>query len=99
MATTRKEKTHSVAEVDALVDENGSRIDVPQDSDLKVAGEHDETVGATGPTNWFLYGLIGLAIIVAVILLMQLLTGAPGTAVQPGSPVSAPVTEPAVPAS
>jgi len=99
MATTRKDKTHSVAEVDSLVDENGSRIELPPDSDLKVAGEHDETVGATGPTNWLLYGLIGLAIIVAVILLMQLLTGAPGTAVQPGSPVSAPVVEPAVPAS
>ncbi|MCS6758991.1 MAG: hypothetical protein MO852_08180 [Candidatus Devosia euplotis] len=56
-------------------------------------------MGATGPTNWLLYGLIGLGIVIAVILIMQLLTGAPGTDVQPGSPVSAPVAEPAVPAN
>jgi hypothetical protein len=30
--------------------------------------------------------------------LMQMLTGAPGSDVQPGTPVSAPVVEPAIPA-
>ncbi len=81
------------AKVDFLVDENGSRIDVPADSGIKVAGEHEASVGATGPTNWWLYGLIALAIIIAFLLLLQVFSGAPGTDMQPGTPVSAPVTE------
>ena len=51
------------------------------------------TVGATGPTNWWLYGIIGLAIVVALLFLMQMFSGAPGTDVQPGSPTSEPVVE------
>lgn len=99
MATAPDKPNRRVADVDALIDENGSRIDVPADSELKVAGEHEATVGATGPTNWWLYGLGALAIIIAIVLLMQVITGAPGTDVQPGSPVAAPVVEPAAPAN
>jgi len=87
----------TVAAVDALVDENGSRLDVPDGSSIKVAGEHEESVGATSPTNWWLYGLVALAIVVALLFLMQIFTGAPGTDVQPGTPVSEPVVEPAAP--
>ena len=101
MATTPRQPTPTVANVDALVDENGSRIDVPDGSSIKVAGEHEATVGATGPTNWWLYGVIGLAIVIAVLFLMQMFQGAPATDVQPGSPtaesVVAPVSDPAVP--
>lgn len=101
MATVPNQPTPSVASVDHLVDENGSRIDVPQGSPIKVAGEHDATVGATGPTNWWLYGVIGLAIVIAVLFLLQMLQGAPATDVQPGTPTSesvvAPATDPAVP--
>lgn len=82
-----------VAEVDALIDENGARVPLPEDTPIKVAGEHDETIGATGPTNWWLYGLYGLAIIIAILLLMQVFKGAPGTMVQPGTPVAEPVVE------
>jgi len=101
MATAPRQPAPTVAEVDVLIDENGSRIDVPDGSPIKVAGEHEASVGATSPTNWWLYGIIGLAIVVAVLFLMQMFQGAPATDVQPGTPTSesvvAPVTDPAVP--
>ena len=97
MATSPDKPTRTVADVDFMVDENGSRVEVPQDSELKAAGDHEATVGATGPTNWWLYGIGALAIIIAIILLMQVFSGAPGTEVQPGSPVAEPVVEPVVP--
>ena len=93
MSTSSKTDAPKVASVDFLVDENGSRIDVPDGSTLKVAGEHEAIVGATGPTNWWLYGLIGLGIIIALLFLMQVFSGAPGTDMQPGTPTSAPVVE------
>lgn len=101
MATTSKPPTPTVAEVDVLIDENGARIDVPDGTPLKVAGEHDASIGATGPANWWLYAIIGLAIVIAVLFVMQMLQGAPSTAVQPGTPTSesvvAPVTDPTMP--
>lgn len=101
MAITPRQPEPTVAAVDALIDENGSRIDLPDGSPLKVAGEHDTVVGATSPTNWWLYGVIGLAIVVAVLFVMQIFQGAPATSVQTGTPTSesvvAPVSEPAVP--
>lgn len=101
MATTPQRPGPTVASVDSLVDENGSRIDVPDGSPLRVAGEHDATVAATGPTNWWLYGVGALAIVIAVLFLMQMFQGAPATDVQPGTPTSesvvAPAADPAVP--
>ena len=101
MATAPRQPTPTVASVDSLIDENGSRIDVPNGSPIKVAGEHEATVAATGPTNWWLYGILGLAIVIAVLFVMQMFQGAPATDVQPGTPTSesvvAPVTDPAVP--
>jgi hypothetical protein len=94
MATVSKfPRKPTVAEVDALVDENGSRIELPEDSELRVADERDLIVGATGPTNWWLYGLVALAIVIAIILGLQWMNGAPGTDVQPGTP-SAVVEQP-----
>jgi hypothetical protein len=93
MADVQKTNEPVVADVDFLVDENGSRVDLPQGSPIKVAGEHDATVGATGPTNWWLYGLGALAIIIAILLVMQIFSGAPGTDMQPGTPTSEPVVE------
>ncbi|HEY8575934.1 MAG TPA: hypothetical protein VIL88_06310 [Devosia sp.] len=101
MATTPDRPAPAVASVDNLIDENGSRVDVPNGSTIRVADEHDATVGATGPTNWWLYGLVGLAIVIAVLFLLQMFQGAPATDVQSGTPVSesvvAPATDPAVP--
>jgi len=93
MAEPKEAGSPQVAKVDHLVDENGARIDVPDGSGIKVAGEHDQTVGASGPTNWWLYGLGALAIIVAILLVMQIFSGAPGTDMQPGTPTSEPVVE------
>jgi hypothetical protein len=98
MADAPKTPTPTVANVDNLIDENGARIDLPDGTPIKVAGEHDETVGATGPTNWWLYGVVGLAIVIAVLLVLQMFNGAPGTDVQPATPTSAPVVEPVAPA-
>ncbi|MHA6298613.1 hypothetical protein [Devosia sp. CAU 1758] len=93
MAEPKEEHSPQVAEVDHLVDENGAKLDVPDGSGLKVAGEHDTTVGSTGPTNWWLYGLGALAILIAILLVMQIFSGAPGTDMQPGTPTSEPVVE------
>jgi len=95
MATVPNKPVPTVAAVDNLIDENGARLDVPDDSPLKVAGEHEESVASTSPTNWWLYGLVGLAIVIAVLLIMQMFTGAPGTDVQPGSPTAESVVAPA----
>ncbi len=101
MATAPKQPVPTVAAVDSLIDENGSRIDVPDGSQIKVANEHEPSVGATSPTNWWLYGIVGLAIVVAVLFLLQMFNGAPATDVQPGTPTSesvvAPADNPAVP--
>lgn len=93
MATSDDKQAPKVASVDFLIDENGSRVDVPDGSKLKVAGEHEATVGATGPTNWWLYGLVAMGIVIALLLLLQVFSGAPGTDMQPGTPTSAPVVE------
>lgn len=93
MASTRDKDAPTVAAVDYLVDENSAKLDVPDGAGLKVAGEHDATVGSTGPTNWWLYGLCALAIIIAILLVMQMFSGAPGTDMQPGTPTSEPVVE------
>lgn len=93
MAEAKEKHSPQVAKVDYLVDENAAKLDVPDGSGLKVAGEHDPTVGSTGPTNWWLYGLGALAIIIAILLVMQVFSGAPGTDMQPGTPTSDPVIE------
>lgn len=96
MAERKEVHSPQVAKVDVLVDENGSQVDVPDGSGLKVAGDHDPTVGATGPTNWWLYGLGALAIIIAILLVLQVFSGAPGTDTLPGSPTAEPVVEPVI---
>ncbi|WP_375449997.1 hypothetical protein [uncultured Devosia sp.] len=100
MATVSKfPRQPTVAAVDVLVDENGNQIDVPDGSELKVTGEHDEVVASTSPTNWWLYGLIALAIVIAIVLALQMFNGAPGSDVQSGTPTAAPVVEPIAPAT
>jgi len=80
-----------VAAVDFLVDENGQKIDVPDDSTLQVTDDVERTVGATGPTGWWGVGLIAIALLVVVLLVMQFAGGgAPSTEVIPGTPVAAP---------
>ena len=85
------------ASVDYLVDENGAPLDVPDGSTVRPARNNEETVGSTGPTNWWGYGLIALAAIALVLVLMQVFSGSPGTDVQSGTPVAEPdITTPVV---
>lgn len=90
-----EERKRPESEVDYVVDENASRVDVPAESHIANARDREATFGATGPTNWWRTGLIGLAIVIALLLAMQLLGGWPGTDVQPGTPVADPQTTPA----
>ncbi|OJX48963.1 MAG: hypothetical protein BGO81_10225 [Devosia sp. 66-22] len=83
-------KAGSVAQVDSLVDENGSRIDVGEDRSLKIAEEFEPAVGGTSPTNWWRAGLIALFIVAALLLALQLLNGNHQTDVVPGTPIAAP---------
>ena len=79
-----------VARVDTLVDENGNKIDVPEDTALKVATEVEQATGATGPANWWRLSLIGIVIVAAILLGLQLLNGNTGTEMIPGTPTAAP---------
>jgi hypothetical protein len=88
MATTVRQTARPGAKVDYLVDENASVVDVPDDSTIRPANEFEETVGATGPTNWWMIGLVALGIVAGILLLLQLLGGTPGTDVQPGTPTA-----------
>jgi hypothetical protein len=78
------------ASVDFLVDERGSRIDVPHDSVIANTSDSEAAVGATSPSNWWMTGLIALAIVVVLLLALQIFGGSPGTDVVPGTPVAAP---------
>ncbi len=76
-------RTPKVARVDQLIDENGQPIALPENSTLRVTRDVEETVGGTGPTNWWKRGLIGVGIVVVILLGFQLLasnTRAPATA-------------------
>ncbi|KKB13303.1 hypothetical protein VE25_02265 [Devosia geojensis] len=94
MPDPREERQPEVAKVDRLVDEQGSPIEVPENSGLKPADLAEASVGATSPTRWWAYGLVGLAVVIAILFLLQIFSGAPSTEVQPGTPVSEPVVEP-----
>jgi hypothetical protein len=84
----------TVARVDYLVDENGAKLDVPDDSEVTVTHDVERAVASTSPTNWWQISLVGLGIVALIILLLQLFGGTPGTDVQPGTP-TAEVQQPA----
>jgi len=90
MATIEHTRAPEVAKVDTLVDENGYKIDVPDNSALEVATPTEPTVRATGPTNWWRLGLIAVCIVAAILLALQLLGGNTGTEMIPGTPTAAP---------
>lgn len=93
MTTESEKPAPSVAKVDFLVDEQGSKIDVADGSDLRPTGDVEAVMGATSPANWWLYGVIAVAIVAAIVLAMQIFSGAPGTDVQPGTPTAEPVQQ------
>ena len=80
-ADTRR--TPKVARVDQLMDENGQPISLPENSTLQVTRDVEDTIGGTGPTNWWKRGLIAVGIVVVILLGFQLLastTRSPATA-------------------
>jgi hypothetical protein len=85
------------ASVDFLVDENAARLDVPDGTTIRPADDREPGIGATGPTNWWRRGLIALGIVAAILLVLQLWGGTPGTDVQPGTPTAVQETPPVVP--
>lgn len=86
-------KPGSVAQVDSLVDEQGSKMSVGEDRSIRIASEMEPVVGGTSPTNWWRAGLIALLIVAAILLALQMLGGNRQTDVIPGTPVAAPQTE------
>ena len=84
----------SAARVDYLVDENGAKLDVEDNSELAVTHDVERSVGSTSPTSWWQAGLIALGIVALIFLVLQLFGGTPGTSAQPGTPVAAPAGEP-----
>jgi len=98
MPTGPKVPSPTFAKVNPLIHDTSTKLDTSEELARTVAEEHDETVASVSPTNWWLYGIIGLAIVIAMLLILQLFNGAPGTDMQPGSPVSEPVVEPVAPA-
>ena len=94
MAGKTDPKAPDVAVVDTLVDETGAPIVVPEGSPLRMTDMPEESVGATSPAGWWFYGVLALAIVIALLLVLQMLNGAPGTATQPGSPTAQPLTAP-----
>lgn len=93
MAVEHEKPAPSVAQVDFLVDENASKIEVPEGSDIRPTGDVEAAMGATSPANWWLYGVVAVAIVAAIVLAMQIFSGAPGSDVQPGTPTAEPVSE------
>lgn len=87
--TAHTRQNASGASVDYLVDENASAVDVPDGSQIAPTDDVEDSVGATAPTAWWQLALVGLGIVAAILLVLQLLGGSPGTDVQPGTPVAA----------
>jgi hypothetical protein len=61
---------------EVLLDENGLPTGISEDGGL--VEEAEAAVEAAGPSGWWLYGLIGLAVIIAILLVLQMLGSAPG---------------------
>jgi hypothetical protein len=83
----------TVAAVDALIDESGARIELPDDAELVIADDGEEAVGGTSPANWSRWALIGIAVVAFALLMLQVFQGAPGSDVEPGTPASTPVAD------
>jgi len=77
--------------VDPIVGERDGRIDAAGTVAVEPTSIAERAVRTTSPTNWWLLGLLALAIVIAILFAMQMLNGAPGTAVQSGTPTSEPV--------
>lgn len=73
------------------------RPDSAADQELKLETEAAQSTGLVTPASWWRLGLIGLLIVIAVLLVLQLMGGNKGTDVIPGTPITAPQTNVPVP--
>jgi hypothetical protein len=81
-------RVRETAKVDFLVDENGSRIELPhEDEGIRAARPDEAGVGGTGPTNWWRLGIVVLGAIALVLLILQLFGNSARTDMVPGTPV------------
>ena len=60
------------------------------DEVLAAETEVERKTGLDGPTGWRWIGLVVLAVLIAVVLVLKLAGGDPGTGVVPGTPIVAP---------
>lgn len=57
------------------------------DEVLQAETSVEEATGVRGPFNWWQVGLVGLGILIAILLVMQMMGGGASTDVVPGTPV------------
>jgi hypothetical protein len=88
MAVIASERRPEVAKVDKLIDENGAPLEVAPETAIVATGKAEDAVGGTGPTAWWRVGLIGIAIVAAMLLGLQLLSGGANTDMVPGTPTT-----------
>lgn len=69
------EQEHEEIKTENLVDEYGSPIPVPADKEARLARDGEQTLGATGPTNWWRIGVILLFVLVVLLVVFQFATG------------------------
>lgn len=60
----------------------------PDESLLEVETEIEQVTGVTGPINWGRIALVGVGLLAAVLLALQILGGGATTDVVPGTPVT-----------
>lgn len=58
-----------------LVDETGAYITLPDQEAPAQAHGGEPSVGATGPTNWWRRGLLLIATLIALVIILQVVTG------------------------
>lgn len=88
-----KEPAPDTPLVDRPLEDSEVSAAPPENPALRPADAAEAVIGGTSPTRWWLYGLVGLAIVIAFLLMLQIFSGAPGTDVVEGTPTSEPVGE------
>lgn len=66
-----------------------SRMSVPEAATIRPASERPPLAGGS-PAHWWRAGIIAVATVAALLFVLQMLGGWPGTDVQPGTPVAEP---------
>ena len=61
-----------------------------RDEVLSAETQIEQKTGLYGPAGWRWIGLVVLALLVAIVLVLKMAGGDPGTNVIPGTPIAAP---------